>query len=81
MKSTLIVVTFDEASSSFRQAVTRSWPPNVVYTVLLGPPIKPGTSSDLPYNHYSLLRTVETNFGLSPSLLPKGVNPIEGIWK
>lgn len=80
MKSTLIVVTFDEASSSFRQSVTRSWPPNVVYTVLLGPPIKPGRSSDVPYNHFSLLRTVETNFGLSPSLLPDGVDPIEGIW-
>ncbi len=81
MKSTVIVVTFDEASSSFRQAVMRSWGPNVVYTVLLGPTVKPGSSSDVPYNHLSLLRTVETNFGLTPSLLPEGTQPIEGIWK
>jgi hypothetical protein len=75
------VVTFDEASSSVRQTITRSWRPNLVYTVLLGTPINPGTSSNAPYNHYSLLRTVETNFGLSPSLLPDGVNAIDGIWK
>ncbi|HEY0528258.1 MAG TPA: alkaline phosphatase family protein [Gemmatimonadaceae bacterium] len=81
MKSTVIVVTFDEASNSVRQSITRSWRPNVVYTVLLGPPINPGTSSDVPFSHYSLLRTVETNFGLSPSLLPDGVSAIEGIWK
>jgi hypothetical protein len=81
MKSTLIVVTFDEASGSLSQLVTRSWGPNVVYTVLLGPPVKAGTSTDVPYTHFSLLRTLETNFGLSPSLLPKGVEPIDGIWQ
>ena len=80
MKSTLIVVTFDEASSSFRQSVMRSWAPNIVYSILLGPTIKPGSSSDVPYNHYSLLRTVESNFGLAPSLLPDGTSPIEDIW-
>jgi hypothetical protein len=26
--------------------------------------IRPGTVSDAPYNHYSLLRSVEHNFGL-----------------
>jgi phosphatidylinositol-3-phosphatase len=33
--------------------------------VLLSPYVKPGTVSDEPYNHYSLLRTVEALFGLS----------------
>jgi phosphatidylinositol-3-phosphatase len=33
--------------------------------VLLSPFIKPGTVSNEPYNHYSLLRTIETIFGLS----------------
>ena len=28
--------------------------------------MKPGTVSTVPYNHYSLLRTVETIFGLEP---------------
>lgn len=32
--------------------------------VLLSPFIKPGTVSDTPYNHYSLLRSVEDIFGL-----------------
>ena len=81
MKSTLIVVTFDEASNSLRRSLTRSWQPNVVYTVLLGGMAKAGTSSDDPYNHFSLLRTVETNFGLSPSLLSADVSPIEGVWR
>jgi phosphatidylinositol-3-phosphatase len=32
--------------------------------VLLSPFIKPGTVSSVPYNHYSLLKTVENIFGL-----------------
>ena len=32
--------------------------------VMLSPCIRPGTVSNLPYNHYSLLRSVEDNFGL-----------------
>lgn len=36
-----------------------------VGAVLLSPFVKPGTVSAVPYNHYSLLRTVEALFGLS----------------
>jgi hypothetical protein len=32
--------------------------------VMLSPCIQPGTVSDQDYNHYSLLRSVEDNFGL-----------------
>ena len=32
--------------------------------VVLSPFVKPGTVSAVPYNHYSLLRTVEASFGL-----------------
>ncbi len=32
--------------------------------VLLSPLIRPGTVSTVPYNHYSLLRTLEEIFGL-----------------
>ncbi len=32
--------------------------------VMLSPCIRPGTVSDDPYNHYSLLRSIEDNFGL-----------------
>jgi phosphatidylinositol-3-phosphatase len=34
--------------------------------VALSPFIKPGTVSPVEYNHYALLRTIETIFGLSP---------------
>jgi phosphatidylinositol-3-phosphatase len=81
MKSTVIVVTFDESATTFRQTVTRSFGPNIIYTVMLGPVVQAGATSDVAYSHYNLLRTVETNFGLSPSLLPDGVGPIDGIWK
>ncbi len=32
--------------------------------MLLSPFIKPGTVADTPFNHYSLLKTVEEIFGL-----------------
>jgi hypothetical protein len=35
-----------------------------VGAVLISPFIKPGTVSDVPYNHYSMLRSVENIFGL-----------------
>lgn len=34
--------------------------------VLISPFIKPGTVSDAPYNHYSLLRSVASLFGVAP---------------
>lgn len=81
MSNTLVVVTFDESSTSLRQAVLGTDRPNIVYTVLLGGMVKAGTTSDDVYDHFNLLRTVEANFGLSPSLLPDGVGPIEGVWR
>jgi hypothetical protein len=33
---------------------------------VLSPFVKPGTVSAEPYNHYSLLRTVDELFGLAP---------------
>jgi hypothetical protein len=33
---------------------------------VLSPYVKAGTVSTVPYNHYSLLRTVEAIFGLKP---------------
>jgi phospholipase C len=34
--------------------------------LLISPFIRPGTSSDVPYNHYSLLRSVAGIFGVAP---------------
>lgn len=53
---TLIVITFDE-----------SYPYHAdygIYTVLLGDMLEAGTTVTTPCNHYSLLRTVEDNFGI-----------------
>jgi hypothetical protein len=47
--------------------------------VLISPFISPGTVSDLPYNHYALLRSIEDLFGFAhlgyaaqPGLVPIG---------
>ncbi|MEO5904931.1 MAG: alkaline phosphatase family protein [Gemmatimonadaceae bacterium] len=81
MDSTLIVVTFDESANDSRGSVFGLSRPNMVYTVFLGNMVKAGTSSDVPFNHYNLLRTVEANFGLSPSLMASGTAAIDGVWK
>ena len=76
----LIVVTFDEGSDAAAccgETVGFSPDhPNVplpgrtgpgggrIGAVLLSPLIKPGTVSTFPYDHYSLLRTIEDIFGL-----------------
>jgi acid phosphatase len=56
---TLIILTFDECSNYLAA--------NRVYTVLLGgaiPRSSIGTSNGTRFNHYSLTKTVEDNWGL-----------------
>ncbi|MCU1461603.1 MAG: phosphoesterase [Acidimicrobiales bacterium] len=73
----LLVVTFDEASNSDTTACCGEAPgPNSpmpgqqgpgggrVGAVLVSPFIAPGGSNPTPYNHYSLLRSIEDLFGL-----------------
>jgi len=78
--SGLIVITFDEGSDAAaccgETSGFSSDHPNVplpgrtgpgggrIGAVLLSPLIKAGTVSTVPYNHYSLLRTIEDIFGL-----------------
>lgn len=57
---TLVVLTFDE--SDFEDTAYDG--PNRIYTVLLGDMVEPGTVESEPYNHYSLIRTIEENFAL-----------------
>ena len=76
----LIVITFDEGSDAAvccgeTSGISPSHP-NVplpgktgpgggrIGAVLLSPLIRPGTVSAVPYNHYSLLRSIEDIFGL-----------------
>ncbi len=81
MDSTLIVVTFDESATTASSSILGKSRPNVVYTVFLGNMLKAGTPSDVPYNHYNLLRTIEANFGLARSLAPSNMGKIEGVWR
>lgn len=63
---TLVVVTYDEADfDADYDAKDQSTydGPNQIYTVLLGDTIKPEKRMEAS-NHYSLLKTVEKNFGL-----------------
>ena len=74
----LLIVTFDEAATSDTSACCGEIPgpgspqPGVegpgggdTGAVLLSPCIAPGTVSATPYNHYSMLRSVEDLFGLA----------------
>jgi len=73
LKGTLVVVTFDESESHRGN--------NQIYTVFLGDMIKAG-QVDKEYNHYSVLRTIEDNFGFSTLNSGDGsATPIDGIWK
>jgi phosphatidylinositol-3-phosphatase len=76
----LLLITFDEAENGDASACCNEQPgpnsPNPggptpgpgggrVGGVALSPCIQPGTVSDRPYNHYSQLRWLEDNFGLT----------------
>jgi phospholipase C len=52
----LLVITFDESNGSAKN----------IATVLAGPTVKSGFQDPTSYNHYSLLRTIEDNWGLPP---------------
>lgn len=67
--NTLVVVTYDEADfeASYDPSTSKKYyydGPNQIYTVLLGDTIQPGGVAYEGYNHYSLIKTIEHNFGL-----------------
>src|SRR5690242_12132868 len=74
--STLIVVTFDESLQEEGKE------DNHIYTMMLGNMVKRGAKPQETYNHFSVLRTIEENFGLCP--LGEGdqfARPITEGWK
>jgi hypothetical protein len=72
-KGTLVIVTFDE--SVYLEKTER------IYTVFLGDMVKPGEITKT-YTHYSVLRTIEDNFGLLPLNSGDGnAEPITEVWK
>jgi hypothetical protein len=75
MKRTLVVITYDESEGENK--------PERIYTVFLGAMVKPQEVTGA-YNHYSVLRTIEDNFGLDPIHKESGDGTaaiITGIWK
>jgi acid phosphatase len=75
MKRTLVIVTFDESEGNSK--------PERIYTVFLGAMVKPQEIT-AAYDHYSVLRTIEDNFGLDPIRKTSGdgtASVITGIWK
>ena len=55
-RNSLLVITWDEGSRS----------DNAVSTIFAGPAAKTGYRSEVAYNHYSLLHTIEQAWGLAP---------------
>jgi acid phosphatase len=77
---TLLVVTFDEDAKFMK---TFGGDGNRVYTAFWGGAVLPHTViSDVSYDHYDLLRTIEELFHVTP-LAPgdAAAHPIGGIWK
>ena len=75
LKRTLVIVTFDESEGNNK--------PERIYTVFLGAMVKPQEIT-AAYTHYSVLRTIEDNFGLEPIHKESGdgtASVITGIWK
>jgi hypothetical protein len=77
-KGTLVVVTFDESDHNAD---------NRIFTLFLGDMVKDASQQDPKvlsryYTHYSVLRTIEDNFGLEPLAAgDRDAAPITDIWK
>lgn len=69
----LLIVTWDEASPDDGT--------NHIATVLVGPMVKAGAKSTQNVNHYGVLHTVETIFGLPCVARSCQAPAISGIWK
>lgn len=70
----LLVVTFDESKDDDTT--------NHIYTSLWGRNVRPGSTSDARYDHYSLLRTVEDVLGLGRLGQGDATAPaIAGVWQ
>jgi Phosphoesterase family len=77
-KGTLVVVTFDESGGN---------EDNRIFALFLGDMVKEAKDQEAAtlarrYSHYSVLRTIEDNFGLDPlTANDRNATPVTGIWK
>ncbi len=73
MKKTLIEVTFDEAEFFDEE--------NQIFTLFIGPMVKPGSTQNKQENPYNVLRTIEENFSLNTlDKNDKSATVIGDIW-
>ncbi len=75
------MITFDEDDfypKLWKRRARNRWLYNHVYTLLLGKGIIPGTVDNTPYNHYSILATLQEQWGLSKlGTNDEGATPFE----
>ena len=73
----LFIVTFDEDDHFFLLPSS-----NHILTILVGNAVAPGSISDAPYSHYSILRSIEDAFGIGTlGREDAAAAPIAGIWR
>jgi hypothetical protein len=63
-QNSLIAITFDEGSTDDSCCDLGSRAGGRVATLLISPLVKNGFEDETPYTHYSLLKTIETSWGL-----------------
>lgn len=81
-QNSLLIITYDEGSSSATCCGVSSGGGRIV-TILISPLAKPGFQDATPYNHYSVLKTIEESWGM-PHLLHAGdskTSLITAPWK
>lgn len=70
----LLIVTFDEASPDRNHT-------NHIATIFVGPMVVPGSVNQQDVDHYSVLQTIESIFGLPCILNDCSATTITGIWQ
>lgn len=79
-RDVLLVVTFDENDTPWWRYGSDT--DNKVFAVLVGDDVKKNHIEPAVYNHYDLLRTMETIFGIDPMAEgDKKARAIGGIWR
>lgn len=82
--NSLLIVTWDEDSSSYTihcpSVITTSPPKNRIVTLIVGEPVKVGTSTT-EYDHQDLLRTILDMYGIAPFGGAVGAKDITDVWK
>jgi acid phosphatase len=68
--NSLLIVTWDEGEVNGD---------NQIATIVVGANVRAGNDAE-PANHYSLLRTIQDMYGLSPIANTAGATPIQNIW-